>query len=88
MKVLTLDQAMDAITTAIGQVAPDVADEVLSTDRTVDVWEELELDSMDHLNVMTGLWEATGIEIAERDYAALRSLDAMAAHLATASGAA
>ncbi len=84
MKSLTLDQARALTVAAISSVAPDVADELPALDRTIDFWEELQLDSMDHLNVMTELAERTGVTIEERDYAALRSLDAIANHLASA----
>ncbi len=82
MNPLTIDQAHDVVVEAIASVAPDVADELGTLDRTVDLWEELQLDSMDHLNVMAALADRTGIEIAERDYATLRSLEALAQHLA------
>ncbi len=82
MNPLTIDQAHDVVVEAIAGVAPDVADELGTLDRTVDLWEELQLDSMDHLNVIAALADRTGIEIAERDYATLRSLEALAQHLA------
>ncbi len=87
MTTLTTDQALTVVIESIGAVAPDVADEVPTLDRSVDLWEELQLDSMDHLNVMTELFQRTGVEIAERDYASLRSLEAIAAHLAANSNA-
>ncbi len=78
---LTDEQALTIVIDAISKVAPDVATEVASLDQGVDLWEELLLDSMDHLSVMTNLAERTGLEIAERDYAQLRSLHALAKHL-------
>lgn len=83
MTTLSTDNAMQIVIDAIAAVAPDVAAELPALDRTVDLWEELQLDSMDHLTVMTTIWEQTGIEIAERDYAQLRSLDALATHLSS-----
>ena len=49
-----------------------------------DLFEALELDSMDHVNIMTALWERTGVEIAERDYGRLRSIDAISDHISVA----
>lgn len=84
MTELSRDDARTLVIDAISSVAPDVTGELATVDPAVDLWEELELDSMDHLNVMTELWERTGIEIPERDYGRLRSLDAIATHLRTA----
>ncbi len=84
MSALSPNQAVAAVKEAIGDVAPDVADELESIDGTADLWELLELDSMDHQNVMVGLFERTGVDIPEREYGRLRSLAALADHLVTA----
>ncbi len=81
MTNLTPDQALAVVRDAVGTIAPEIADELPTTDRSVDLWEELQLDSMDHLNVMAEIFERTGCEIPERDYGRLRSLDAIAAEL-------
>jgi len=62
----------------IVSVAPEVEGELGALDRTADVFESLGLDSMDHLDVMTGIAERTGIEIPEREYGQLRSVSALA----------
>jgi acyl carrier protein len=59
---------------AITDVAPELDDELDDLDPEIDLWMELQLDSMDHLSVMTRLSEATGREIPERDYPSLLSL--------------
>jgi acyl carrier protein len=69
---------------SIAKVAPDVAEEIPTVDPSIDLWDALGLDSMDHLNVMTELWERTGTEIAERDYGRLRSVDAIVEYLVAA----
>lgn len=61
------------------QVAPDIDADTL--DPRADFREELDLDSMDVLNLVVGLHEATGIEIPERDYPELTTLDACVAYL-------
>ena len=70
------------VRSAIAEVAPEVAPELDDLDPDVDLWRELELDSMDHLSVMTRLSEATGRDIPERDYPKLRSLHAICDYLA------
>ena len=48
-----------------------------------DLREELDLDSFDFLNVIVALHEASGVDVPESDYAAVRTLDAMVGYLAT-----
>ncbi len=81
MTNLTPDQALAVLCDALGSVAPDIVDELPTIDRSIDLWEELQLDSMDHLSVMAEIFERTGCEIPERDYGRLRSLDAIATEL-------
>lgn len=83
MARLTRNDADEMVRNAIGEVAPDVADELGSVDPTADLWDVLDLDSMDHQNVMVAIFRLTGVEISERDYPSLRSLDRLAEHLAT-----
>ncbi len=70
------------VRSALVEVAPELEPELDDLDPNVDLWRELELDSMDHLSVMTRLAEATGRDIPERDYPRLRSLSAITAYLA------
>ena len=71
----------DVFRRSLTEVAPELAAELEDLDRHVDLWRELELDSMDHLSVMTKLSEATGREIPERDYPRLLSLQAISDYL-------
>ena len=50
----------------LGQVAPEVDTSIVNDDE--DLREQLDLDSMDILNLAIGLFEATGVEIPESDY--------------------
>lgn len=68
---------------AITAVAPEVEDELPTLDPATDVFEYLGLDSMDHLNVMTEIAQQTGVEIPEREYGRLRSIEALAKRLVT-----
>lgn len=81
MTTLSPTTARSLVIDVIGSVAPDIADELATADPDADIWEAFDLDSMDHLNVMTGLAEQTGIEIPERDYGRLRSLRSISDHL-------
>ena len=48
----------------------------------IDFWTELQLDSMDHLAVMTRLSEQSGVDIAERDYPRLTTIGSVRDFLA------
>lgn len=61
------------------QVAPDVDADAL--DPGADFREALDLDSMDILNLVIGLHDSTGIDIPERDYPQLVTVDACVAYL-------
>lgn len=65
---------------AIQAIAPEVeADELVSGQslRT-----QVDLDSMDWLNVLVSLHQRFGVDIPESDYARLDTLDAIVAYLA------
>ena len=70
------------ILSAIAGVAPELEAELAVLDHDVDVWTELQLDSMDHLAVMARLSEQTGIDIAERDYPRLTTITWLRDYLA------
>ena len=70
------------ILSAIADVAPELEPELADLDHDVDFWTELQLDSMDHLSVMTRLADQTGVEIAERDYPRLTTVAALRDSLA------
>jgi acyl carrier protein len=74
------DRPTDVILAAVAQVAPDA--DLGTIDPKADLTEQLELDSMDFLNVVVAVNEATGVEIPERDYPELSTLERFAAYLA------
>ncbi|HEX9258265.1 MAG TPA: acyl carrier protein [Acidimicrobiales bacterium] len=67
---------------AIGRVAPEV--DLAHLDPTGDLRDALDLDSMDFLNVVVGVSERLHVEIPERDYPQLLTLDDFTAYLAAA----
>ena len=76
-------ESTEVVLAAIAAVAPEAEDELADLDHEIDFFEELGLDSMDHLNVMTEIANRTGIEIPEREYGQLRSVASLAARLKT-----
>jgi len=67
------------LTEAIRSVAPEANVDALAPD--AELREELEIDSIDVLNLAIALHEATGVDIPERDYAELATLARGAAYL-------
>lgn len=63
------------------EIAPDVDPSALVP--TTRLQEDLELDSMDVLNVMAALSERTGVDIPEADYPRLATIGSAADYLAT-----
>jgi acyl carrier protein len=78
------DEATDAIARVLGGIAPEIDLATVSRDAELQV--ELDLDSMDFLNLVNGIFEETGIDVPERDYPQLQSLAAFADYLVRHSG--
>jgi acyl carrier protein len=70
----------DLVRSALISVAPEVENQSLDPD--ADFRDQMDLDSMDFLNFVIALHEATGIEIPERDYPQLASLNGCIDYLA------
>jgi acyl carrier protein len=64
---------------AVLEVAPDVDPATLDHDALLR--EDLELDSMDILNLVVAINEATGIEVPEQDYGELTTVATIARYL-------
>jgi acyl carrier protein len=64
---------------ALHRVAPEV--DPATVDPGGSLRDELELDSMDYLNLVTAVGERVGFEIPERDYPQLVSLESFEAYL-------
>jgi acyl carrier protein len=71
---MTRDELRSTVLEALGNIAPDADVAHLAPDR--DLREALDIDSMDFLNFMVAIHEATGVEVPERDYGKLSTLDA------------
>lgn len=67
------------VVAAIRAIAPEVDPAQLAADKPLRG--QVDLDSMDWLNVIVGLHGRFGVEIPEADYARLDSLDAIVAYL-------
>ena len=79
---MTPDEATAAVRGAITRVAPDV--DIALLDGDVELRGELDLDSMDFLNVLIAIAERTGIEVPERDYPEVGTFRGLVDYLAHA----
>ena len=64
----------------LSDIAPDV--DASAIDPTEDMRDAADIDSVDFLNFVTALHDETGVDIPERDYALVRSLDGCERYLA------
>ena len=68
------------VVAAIRSIAPEVDPDDLAADRPLRT--QIDLDSMDWLNVILALDQRFGVPIPEADYAQLTTLDAIVQYLA------
>jgi acyl carrier protein len=73
------DEIKALVLRILGDIAPEA--ELDHIDPAIDVREQFDLDSMDILNLMIGIHEATGVDIPEADYPQMVSLDGCVAYL-------
>jgi acyl carrier protein len=66
------DQARTVLADLLHRIAPEV--ELDTVDPDAALQDEVDLDSMDFLNLVTALHETTGIDVPERDYPSLSSV--------------
>lgn len=76
---MTTDQIKDLVLRAIGEIAPEADLEDIDPDE--ELREQLDIDSMDFLNIVTAIHEETGIDIPEADYPKIASLNQCVAYL-------
>ena len=76
-----MDETMirETVLRLVGQVAPEV--DLGTVDPGEDLREQLDLDSMDILNLAIGLFQATGVEVPERDYGRIVTVDGAVEYL-------
>ena len=78
----TEQELRDVVISALTEVAPDIDPAAIDPD--ADLAEQLDIDSMDFLNIVVAINERTGIEIPERDYPKLSTLNDAVGYLSRA----
>lgn len=69
---MTEQEATELIGAVLHGIAPEV--DLRSADADGDLQEQLDIDSMDFLNLVEGVHDRTGIDIPERDYPQVSTL--------------
>jgi acyl carrier protein len=82
-KTLAKGDAVKVIYDVLADIAPEV--DAAEIDMSVDLTEQLDLDSMDYLHWLVGINAATGIEIPDRDASHFMTIDGAAKYLSDAS---
>ena len=77
---MSRDEIAHLVRRALTSVAPESTDQPIEPE--ADFRDQMDLDSMDFLNFIIALHEATGIDIPERDYPQLASLNGCVDYLA------
>ncbi|MBI2719726.1 MAG: acyl carrier protein [Rhizobiales bacterium] len=76
---MTPDQWSELVKRTLYQVAPDLEGQPIQP--MVRFNEQFEFDSMDFLSFIAGLHRATGLELPEKDYPRLTTLESAVAYL-------
>ncbi|MCB9764640.1 MAG: acyl carrier protein [Alphaproteobacteria bacterium] len=72
-------KTLDHVAAVLARITPEV--DLADVDPDEDLREELDIDSMDFLALIQGLAERTGVEIPEKDYPEVRTLNDLVAYL-------
>jgi len=76
---MTKEQIKDTILEIIAQIIPD--EDLSNLKGDIPIREQVELDSMDFLDIIMELRKRYGIEVPEDDYMQLNTLDSSVAYL-------
>ena len=76
---MTEDQVKQIVIDIINEIAPDEDTTSLKTD--VNLRDQMDLDSMDFLDIVMELRKQQGVEVPEADYPELASLDSCGEYL-------
>jgi acyl carrier protein len=81
---MTEDDARQIVLKVLGDIAPEA--ELDTIEPQTSFRDQFDIDSVDFLNFVIALHEATNVEIPEADYPKLQSLDGAAAYLVAHAG--
>jgi acyl carrier protein len=76
---MTDDAAEQVVREVLAQIAPEA--DFDSIDRSAQLQDELDLDSINFIDLMAGIHERTGVDIPERDYPLVATFDGCVSYL-------
>lgn len=79
---MTRDEIQDVVFRCFRRIAPEIEPEEIAPE--VPFRAQLDIDSMDYLNIMICIYNQLGVEIPEEDYGKLTTLDRTVTYLAEA----
>lgn len=79
---MTDEEIRAAVIAELGNIAPET--DAATIDPDADVREALDIDSLDFLNFLAALHKRLGIDVPERDYAKLLTVNGAVSYLAKA----
>ena len=79
---MTPDDARALLARLLRGIAPEI--DLAEIDPDEPLTEAAELDSMDHLNLVNALYDETGIDVPERDYPLISTIDGFVAYVVAA----
>ncbi|MFZ2973004.1 MAG: acyl carrier protein [Ferribacterium limneticum] len=74
------EQIRTAVLAIVKRLAPEIDPATIVTDKPLRT--QIDLDSMDWLNVLAAIHEKLGVDIPETDYGKVQTLDSIVAYLA------
>lgn len=80
MTLRSREEIRDVIFDALGAIAPEMDPAMIAPERPLR--EQIDIDSFDFLNFIIRLHETLGIDIPEKDYTELRTLNSAVEYLA------
>ena len=81
---MTAEAIEEVVLQTIGEIAPEA--DLEHVDRQRNLRQQLDLDSMDFLNVVVGLHDRLGIDIPEADYPKLATLEGIVRYVVSQKG--
>ena len=80
---MNLDESRALLGRLLHRIAPEV--DLDQVDPDAPLQDEMDLDSMDFLNLVTALHDETGIDVPERDYPSLSTIAGFVSYVEAAS---
>ena len=79
---MNVNEAKDIVWRAVRRIAPEV--EPSAIDPARELRTQIDIDSMDFLNIVQAIYDETGVDIPERDYPKLGTINALAEYVSAA----